>query len=55
MLDETSDVASIFHPEAPGTLSGAYWDAVAALEPLLPPAGAERPAASAQRPAGLVR
>jgi hypothetical protein len=39
LLDDTSAVASVFHPAAPGVLTGAYWDTIAALEPLLPRGG----------------
>lgn len=40
LLDETNTIASVFHPASPGTLTGAYWDTLAAIEPLLPKGGA---------------
>jgi hypothetical protein len=31
---------SVFHPNNPGKLTGAYWDTIAAVDPLLPSEGA---------------
>lgn len=40
LLDDTSNIHSVYHPNEPGKLTGAYWDLMAAVDPLLPAEGA---------------
>ena len=34
------ELCSVYHPNNPGKLTGAYWDTIAAVDPLLPTEGA---------------